>query len=303
MLDAVTVDQLRMLIAVVDKGSFTKAAKHVQRAQSAVSHAIATLEFQLDVQLFDRSTRRPTLTPIGEALVPDARAVVDRANAFRARARALAGGVEPLVALATTLLLPPAILNGVLADFTARFESTGLDLLVQEASGPLDMVIERRASLGVVGGFNMRGALDDIVRAPVGTIPIVAVAGPSHPLAAIEGVVDARALREERQLTSASARGAGTADPLSLNVWPIADQSVRRGLLRDGFGWGVVPLHSVAEDVEAGRLVVLHLETLGQAPRETLYAVHHRDAPPGPAGRWLIEAFSERMDTVDGTTD
>lgn len=295
MLDAVTVDQLRMLIAVVDQGSFTKAALHVQRAQSAVSHAIATLEFQLDVKLFDRSTRRPLLTPIGEALVPDARAVVDRANAFRARARALSGGIEPSVTLATTLLVPPVVLNGVLAEFTERFTATGLDLLVQEASGPLDVVIERQATLGIVGGFNMRGDLGEIERARIGTIPIVAVAARDHPLAAIEGAVGANDLREQRQLTSASARGAGTADPLSLNVWPIADQSVRRDLLRGGFGWGVVPAHSVTDDLAAGSLVTLHLETLGEAPSETLYAVNHRNAPLGAAGRWLIEAFARGL--------
>ena len=296
MLDAVTIDQLRMLIAVVDHGSFTAGAKAVQRAQSAVSQAIATLEFQLDLKLFDRSTRRPTLTPEGAAVLADARAVVDRARALRERASALAGGEEAQVSIALALLVPLPVITEVLAGFEEAFASTELDLLVEEAAGPLDLVVEARAGIGVAGGFNIRGAPEGIVREPLGAIPIVAVAAPDHPLAAIRGRIGAVELREQRQLASASGRGAATADPLSRRTWPIADQSVRRALLTGGFGWGVVPEHVVADDLEAGRLARLELEALpDEAMRETLYALHRRDDPPGPAGRWLVTALRERL--------
>lgn len=86
MLVSVTLDQLRMLVAVANAGSFTAAAKHVQRAQSAVSHAIATVEEQLGVTLFDRSTKRPTFTPYGETILAEARMVLVRAERLRATA-------------------------------------------------------------------------------------------------------------------------------------------------------------------------------------------------------------------------
>ena len=297
MLDSVTIDQLRMLIAVVDNGSFTAGAKAVQRAQSAVSQAIATLEFQLDLKLFDRSTRRPTLTAEGEAIVADARAVVDRARALRERASALAGGVEANVTLATALLVPLDTLTDVLARFDGSFPTTNLDLLVEEAGGPLELVAAGAADLGIAGEFNVRGADDAIAREAIGTIPIVAVAAPSHPLAALGGPVGGVDLREHRQLTSASGRGAGTASPLSLRTWPIADQSVRRALLRGGFGWGIVPRHVVADDLDGGELVALDLEGLrGPALRETLTVLYRRDAPPGPAGRWIIDALKLTLD-------
>ncbi|WP_280952728.1 LysR family transcriptional regulator [Mesorhizobium sp. WSM3860] len=62
MLDALTLDQMRMFLAVADAGSFRLASMRLGRAQSAVSHAIANLETELKTVLFDRSTRRPTLT-------------------------------------------------------------------------------------------------------------------------------------------------------------------------------------------------------------------------------------------------
>ena len=297
MLDSVTIDQLRMLVAVVDNKSFTAAAKAVQRAQSAVSQAIATLEFQLDLKLFDRSTRRPTLTAEGAAIVADARAVIDRAQALRTKARALSGGVEANITLAISMLSPMNAVTDVLEQFDREFETTNLDLLVQEASGPVEMVVEGRAELGVVGGFNIRGdGVEGLKREPIGKIEIAAVAAPDHPLAAIEGELSPADTRERRQLVSASARGIGTANPLSLRTWAVADQSVRRVLLKRGFGWAIMPLHVVEAEIEAGELVVLDLETLrDDALSETLYVLHRADEPPGPAGRWLIDRLRDRL--------
>ena len=297
MLDAVTIDQLRMLVAVVDHGSFTAGARAVQRAQSAVSQAIATLEFQLDLKLFDRSTRKPTLTAEGTAIVADARAVIDRAQALRVRAAALAGGIEANVTLAISMLAPIETIAGVLARFDEAFEATNLDLLIQEASGPLDMVAEGEADIGVVGAFNIRGPAADLVtRAPLGPVRIVAVCAPDHPLAAIEGAVTPEDVREHRQLASASARGVATANPLSSRVWPVADQSVRRLLLQRGFGWGIMPAHVVEDAIGAGTLRALDLAFLrGDALTETLNAVHRRDEPLGPAGRWLLDALGEAL--------
>ncbi|KIT17152.1 LysR family transcriptional regulator [Jannaschia aquimarina] len=297
MLDGVTVDQLRVLIAIADQGSFTKAAAHVQRAQSAVSHAIAQLEFQLDLQLFDRSTRRPTLTDAGRAVLAEARAVIDRMDALKARARSLGGEVEPRLTVAVSLLVPPDALGDVMAGFAERFPITDIGLLVQEAGGPLDLVREGAADLGLVGAFNLRGSLEGIVHDLVCRVPIRAVAAPDHPLARQGGPIPATDLREHRQLVAASARGAGTADPLSLAVWPIADQSVRRALLLRGFGWGIVPGHLVEADLAEGRLAALELETLGgPTPEEALHAIHARAAPPGVAGGWLLRALAARLD-------
>ena len=84
MLDGVSLDQLRTFIAAVDEGSFSAAGRRLGRAQSVVSQTLATLEGQLGVQLFDRSARYPALTERGSALLPEARAVTGRMDAFKA---------------------------------------------------------------------------------------------------------------------------------------------------------------------------------------------------------------------------
>src|SRR6202044_3836666 len=101
MLDGVSLDQLRTFIAAADEGSFSAAGRRLKRAQSVVSQTLANLERQLRVTLFDRSRRIPVLTERGRALLVDARAVTGRADVFVARARSLAGGLEPELCILT----------------------------------------------------------------------------------------------------------------------------------------------------------------------------------------------------------
>src|ERR1051325_6373661 len=62
MLDGVTLDQLRTFLAAVDEGSFTAAGRRLGRAQSVVSHTLATMEERLGIRLFERFGRYPVLT-------------------------------------------------------------------------------------------------------------------------------------------------------------------------------------------------------------------------------------------------
>src|ERR1700693_2982885 len=100
MLDPLTLDQMRVLIAVADAGSFSAAARGLGRVQSAVSQSIQTLEATLGIALFDRSHKTPRLTDVGRAIVDDARALIAGAGALRARAQSMVEDVEPELTLA-----------------------------------------------------------------------------------------------------------------------------------------------------------------------------------------------------------
>ncbi|MFD0359051.1 LysR family transcriptional regulator [Streptomyces sp. NPDC127110] len=91
--------QLRYFVAVADTGGFGRAAESLGIVQSAVSTQVGRLERQLGVVLFDRGTRRTVLTGPGEALLPQARAVLEAADRTRALAAALAGGSAGLLRL------------------------------------------------------------------------------------------------------------------------------------------------------------------------------------------------------------
>lgn len=64
MIGSFSLDQLRVLVTIVDTGSFSAAGRKLRRAQSAISQAIAALETMQDVALFDRSGYKPRLTEV-----------------------------------------------------------------------------------------------------------------------------------------------------------------------------------------------------------------------------------------------
>src|SRR5579863_2844230 len=108
MLDGVSLDQLRTFIAAADEKSFSAAGRRLWRAQSVVSQTLANLEGQLGVKLFDRGARLPVLTDQGRALLAAARAVAGDVDLFKARAKSLAGGLEPELSVAVDVMFPPA---------------------------------------------------------------------------------------------------------------------------------------------------------------------------------------------------
>src|SRR5580698_5907891 len=131
MLDAVTLDQLRTFIAAADEGSFSAAGRRLRRAQSVVSQTLTNLEGQLQVKLFDRSGRLPMLTDQGRALLADARAVAGDVDLLKARAKTLAGGLEPELSVAVDVMFPPATFTASVAALQNQFPSTMLRVDVE----------------------------------------------------------------------------------------------------------------------------------------------------------------------------
>ena len=88
-----TLEQLRVLKTVADTGSFSEAARRLNKAQSVISYAIGNLEEQLGLSLFDRRARGPVLTDAGKAILGDARRVSTLIDEMRARAGGLQRGI------------------------------------------------------------------------------------------------------------------------------------------------------------------------------------------------------------------
>jgi len=77
---------------------------------------------------------------------------------------------------------------------------------------------------------------------------------------------------------------------MSPSTWRLTDLFAKHAFLLNGLGWGGMPMHAVQRDIEEGTLVELSVE---EAPTGgamvTMSAIYPTSAPPGPAGRWLID--------------
>lgn len=289
-----TLDQLRIFLAVADAGSFNQAAKRLGRALSAVSYGMAALETQLGLTLFDREgSRRPELTEAGKALLMDARAIADEADGLVARARGIRQGLETVVGLAVDVMVPTAKVAGVLRDFQAIFPTVDLRLHIEALGAVAAMVLDSRADLAIAGPDILD--LPELERMAVGCVGLVPVAAPSHPLA--KGEIEPGQARRHLQivLTDRSPLTEGREfSVLSPRTWRLGDLGAKHALLLEGIGWGNMPVHDVAGDIAAGRLVELKLP---EAPPVDyrLHALWRKDSRPGPATTWLLDEISARF--------
>ncbi|MEO0606287.1 MAG: LysR family transcriptional regulator, partial [Myxococcota bacterium] len=106
--DMLTLDQIRVLQAIVDTGTFSGAAHELGRSQGAISYQVAAMEDTLEFQLFDRSSRRPKLTAAGRAIATEAPSLLARIDHLRGVARGLRDGLEPRLSIAVDTLFPMA---------------------------------------------------------------------------------------------------------------------------------------------------------------------------------------------------
>lgn len=289
MFDTVTLDQMRALVTVVEEGSFSAAARALQRVQSAVSAAMANLEAALGVPIWDRSTKVPTLTPQGRAVLAHARRVLAEVDQLRRDVAEMAAGLEPSVSLCVDALYPVDALIAICGAFVQTFPTVELRIDTEVMSAVSARVVEGGATLGVMGPHGLSPALERHALSSVRLVPVVA---PSHPLASTRGRAAEARLAEAIQIVLSERIAAGAEDQgvLSPRTWRIADLHTKHRMLLAGLGWGSLPEHLVRDDLRAGRLVALRLAALGdEGTAVPMSAVHRRDAIIGPAHRWLLE--------------
>jgi DNA-binding transcriptional LysR family regulator len=286
-----TLDQLRIFLTIVDTGSFAAAGRRLNRAVSVVSYGIANLEAQLGVLLFEREgTRKPQLTVAGRALLAEARSIAQGVDGLRAKVKGLLEGLEAEVDLAADVMLPPARLGKVLRSFATAFPTVQLRLHVEALGAITAMVLDRKAVVGISGPLS--AGVDGIDSRVAGSVPMVPVAAPDHPLGRMSAIPPG-AGRDHIQLVLTDrsrfteGRDYSVASP---KTWRLADLGAKHALLREGIGWGNMPLPMIEADLVAGTLVRLQMpDHVGGMYRFS--GIWRRDTPPGPAAAWLLDQF------------
>jgi DNA-binding transcriptional LysR family regulator len=197
-MDALTLDQIRVFLSVVDEGSFPKAAKSLNRAQSAVTYAIRKLEAEIGVPLFDRSAYRSVLTPAGRALLTRARRIDEETGAFREQARGLARGLEAELSIVLDAFYPMPPIFDALRAFTEQFPTVPPRLYVASLGAAADLVADGTCAIGLLPS-NV-AELAALKLNPITTMALWPVVSPSHPLASMQGIIEPHVLRQHVQL-------------------------------------------------------------------------------------------------------
>jgi DNA-binding transcriptional LysR family regulator len=291
-LDPITLDQLRILATVVDEGSFSAAARKLQRVQSAVSTAMANLEDQLTIPLWDRSQRSATLTEAGKSVVGAARRVLAEVDALRTLAAGMNLGLEASVSLCVDAVFPLTALVEMCRAFEKEFPRVALRIDVQTMSAVADSVLEGAATVGVASSLAHAPKLERRALSPIRMVPVV---GARHPLAKKRGRIRSSELDEHVQIVLSERVEAASPDQgvLSSRTWRVHDLTAKREMLRAGLGWGNLPEHLARGDLDKGRLVRIRPEAWADDEHTIhLAVIYRRDTTLGPAHRWILEQIS-----------
>lgn len=275
-------EALTAFVETVATGSFSAAARRLRKSQSTVSTAIANLEADLGVTLFDRSARHPVLTPEGERALSYVQAILAASDRLDELAVWLAGEMETRLTFVLSDTLHPDILADLLGAFDKRYPHTEFECLIGENEDVIDLLQKGRAQLGLTEAQAQYPTDIGAMRLPMQSEMDIYVAS-HHPLAR-EGMLLEEQLRSWRELRlntylengNMAARGP---------VWSAPNYLMLLSMAEQGFGWCELP--SALVDEFSGSKKLTRLEVPGWPRSILIDLLWNKRTPPGVAGSWL----------------
>lgn len=299
-MDAITLDQFAVFLAIIEEGSFAAAARKLGRAQSAVTYAIQKLEDQTGVALFDRANYRPTLTDEGRALLPRVRRVMDDLAEFRVQAQAVSKGVEAELAMLVETFLPLSMFTPALSRFHADFPMVQLRVIAVRPQDASQQLKDYQADLGL---FLLSPEPEPSIESRLVTeLDFVAVAAPDHPLAHLPPQFPRDAMRDHLQIVVSNPKATSSTRDygvIGVNQWHVSEVRLRYDLIKEGLGWGSMPRPMVEADLAQGNLVELHPAEWGSTnvmPNFKVVVAKLKANALGPAGTFLFDTLSTISD-------
>lgn len=292
----ITLEQWAALKAVVEEGTFARAAESLNKSQSSISYAISRLNEQLPTAALEIQGRKAALTPEGRVLYRRAVQLLRQASETEDAAGLLAQGVEPEVVIAVDCLLEPGQLIPSLEAFSRQFPGTRIRLLETALSGTEEALLEKQADL-VIGSNVPVGYLGT----PLKSVEMIPVAAPGHPLFEVaaqgDGEINEWELRSHRQLVL---RDTGTRREQdagwlgSEQRWTVSHFSSSVRLLLSGMAFGFLPREWVQQEIDAGQLRQLPL-AMGANRIIPLYLMMASREACGPACRDLADRLVQQF--------
>jgi DNA-binding transcriptional LysR family regulator len=289
-----TLEQLRIFIAVASREHVTQAARELNLTQSATSAAIAALEARYGIRLFDRVGRGVVLTQTGRTFLAEAKAVVARAHAAEQVLGDLAGLKRGALTVAASQTIASYWLPSRLPAFHAAHPGIALDVKIANTEAVAQLVHEGAADLGFIEG-EVEDPLLNIRKIEGDTLIIVV--GMRHPWAKLRKV-------EPKMLTSTEwilrESGSGTRSMFDAAIrkygLKLADLNIRLELPSNEAVRGAVEAGLCATAISnLGAAQAMASKTLHHVPltlpARPFFILRHRERHAGPAAAALLAAF------------
>lgn len=286
-------DNIELFLTVLDKGSFSAAARALKRVPSAVSMGIANMEAELGFPLFDRSHREPVPTDLALALAPHARLIAGQLKQLQVHAVELSQGLESTLSIGVTSDMNRGSLLGAIKVLSRRYPLLNIEVLTAPQDDVLQMLHQGRVAVCLAfGGLNVKPGEQFYF---VGDESLVATLSPQHPaLSGSAGDASGELFLEDlvnvRQIMVAS-RDLPMEDlrpRVAESYWSTDSLAMAMDMVETGLGWGNFPLSLVGPLLDQGRLVRLKFKNTRNELRLPMHLIWLNNQPLDKAARELV---------------
>ena len=283
MTETTNLDQLKCFIAAYESGSFSAAARKLGKGQSVVSTHVQNMEVDLNLCLFDRSTKHPTPTKAADALITHARQVIAQANRFQQVANSYQKGHETELRIIFEELVMPDKLNEALAAFAENFPFT--QLISMTAVG--EEVIKKVAQGNVDFAFitSQESYPDDVDFINLGNQKVLMLISPDHPLAN-HSAPSLSVLSNHRQIITSTANN-NNRWRIASQIWSCDTVQQTLELASRGVGWANAPPELASPYLKSGRLIELNLTNARHSWTLGVDLLWSSRTPKGLAAQWF----------------
>jgi DNA-binding transcriptional LysR family regulator len=292
-----TLEQLRIFVAVADRQHVTQAARALNLAQSAASHAIAALETRHGTKLFDRIGRRIELTEAGRVVLAEARAVLARAEAAELALSEFGSLKRGTLSIQASHTITGYWLPRHLVAFQQAYPQIKIRLGIGNTAQVAAAVESGTAELGFVEGAV---ANEHLANVPIARDQLVIVVGPQHPwvgrarltlrdLMESDWVLRERGAGTRSVFESALAHLGVKPDALRVRLELPSNEAVRAAG-EAGLGATVVSASVAAPSIEAG---LLH-QAAFRLPEREFHVLRRKDRSPSRVADALLALTTNR---------
>lgn len=292
---------LQAFVSIAERGSFQRAAAHLNLSQTALSHRMRKLELDLGLRLLLRTTRQVTLTPAGVELLPRARRIIDDVAETFQQLRQMGEPKQRRVSIGCLPTLAVQTLPQAIAKFSARHPDVAIKVHDNSAGEIAQLVQSGEADFGIT---ILSAAVWDLELKPLLKEPFVAIVPADHAFAKLNAVSWAELAGHPLVRISPQAGNRVLLDDAlgsrrdTLN-WRFEAQRMVTAvsMVRAGIGVAVAPRLAVeAGGAQGVKALKLHTPSVSR----TIGVVLKRGVPLSPPAEELLGILEQRIRAIAG---
>lgn len=280
-------DQLIIFITVMETGSFSAAARQLGKVPSAISMSIANLEIDLDLNLFERVGREPLPTPQAQSLYEKSKQLLIEMKQWKQHAFALSSGLESHL----NIVVVSELLHTRWTDYIVLLEQQFPELQINIFSAPqedaLHLLMTQAADLAFMFEREQLQSSEQFVE--LKREILVPVAARHSPLAESDQVSFEQILQNRQIVVASRDRQIKPELLFSKHYWRTDNHHSACSMIKQGLGWGVLPLEMLNEHPELQHELKI-LQLLDFTPKFEYFVdlVWSREHQLGAAAHFLI---------------